>query len=129
MRRTIPTAASSRRSENTSSTVRRGPSGVARHASVAQTPITPYQRHVSGGRTDLTEDVQLLEGLAGDPDHGVLWTVTQPSAGLGGTIYEIDPTTGAILESSPDASTGYEQDIGYFNNQPSEPFQPNPNSV
>ena len=60
----------------------------------------------------------LLEGLAGDPDHGVLWTVTQTTTGaFGGTIYEIDPTTGAILESAPDASTGYEQDIGYFNNE------------
>ena len=48
----------------------------------------------------------------------MLWAVTQTDTGaFGGMLYEIDPTTGAILESAQDASTGYEQDIGYYNDQ------------
>ena len=61
---------------------------------------------------------EIMEGLAGDPDHGVLWAVSQTTTGaIGGSLYELDPTTGAVLESAPDASTGFEQDLGYFNNE------------
>ena len=61
---------------------------------------------------------ELLEGLAGDPDDGVLWAVSQTDTGaFGGMLYEINPTTGAIIESAKDASTGYEQDLGYFGGQ------------
>ena len=61
---------------------------------------------------------ELLEGLAGDPDDGVLWAVSQTDTGaFGGTLYEIDPSTGAIIESAQDASTGYEQDLGYDNHE------------
>jgi methionine-rich copper-binding protein CopC len=52
-------------------------------------------------------------GLAGDPDRGVLWAVSQP-----GTLYEIDPSTGSILKQGPDHSQGfYQQDIAYANGE------------
>ena len=48
-------------------------------------------------------------GLAGDPDRGVLWAVSQFN-----TLFEIDPNTGAILKSGPDNAQGLnEQDLAY----------------
>ena len=59
----------------------------------------------------------MTEGLAGDPDRGVLWAVSQGDIERG-SIYEIDPTTGAVIASAPDNSQGaYEQDIAYANGQ------------
>ncbi len=59
----------------------------------------------------------VTEGLAGDPDRGVLWAVSQGDIEPG-SIYEIDPTTGAVIASAPDNSQGaYEQDIAYANGQ------------
>jgi protocatechuate 3,4-dioxygenase beta subunit len=55
-----------------------------------------------------------LTGLAGDPDRDVLWAVTQGSPG---TIFEINPTTGAVITSAPDHNDGLnEQDIAYNGN-------------
>jgi hypothetical protein len=56
-----------------------------------------------------------LVGLAGDPDRGVLWAVGQ-NTGHGSQLYEIDATTGAVIQEAPDNSQGaYEQDIAYAN--------------
>jgi methionine-rich copper-binding protein CopC/protocatechuate 3,4-dioxygenase beta subunit len=55
-------------------------------------------------------------GLAGDSDHNVLWAVSQgfPT----GTIYEINPDTGAVIKSGPDTpNAAYEQDIAYVNGE------------
>ena len=55
-------------------------------------------------------------GLAGDPDRGVLWGVARH--GSPGTLYEIDPSTGAIINDGPDNNQGlYEQDLAYANGQ------------
>ncbi len=58
-----------------------------------------------------------VEGLTADPDLGVLFAVSQGDINPG-SIYEINPTTGAIINSAPDNSQGaYEQDIAYTNGQ------------
>ena len=44
-------------------------------------------------------------GLAGDPDRGVLWAITQPDT-TNGDIDEIDPTTGNVIASAPDNHLG-----------------------
>ena len=55
-----------------------------------------------------------LVGLAGDPDLGVLFAVGQ--TGGTGNLYEIDPSTGAVLAEGPDNNQGaYEQDLAYAN--------------
>ncbi len=55
------------------------------------------------------------EGLTGDPDLGVLFAVTQ---GFPGTLFEINPSTGAVINSALDNNQGaYEQDIAYANGQ------------
>lgn len=52
-----------------------------------------------------------LTGLTGDPDNGMLYAVSQFHQ-----LYEIDPSSGAILASAPDNSQGFnEQDIAYLN--------------
>ena len=56
----------------------------------------------------------VTEGLAGDPDLGVLFAVSQGSPG---ELFEIDPTTGDVLNSEPTNSQGYEQDLAYVNGQ------------
>ena len=53
-----------------------------------------------------------LSGLAGDPDRGVLWGVSQ---GFPGNLYEIDPATGSVLNQAPLSDAGYEQDLAYAN--------------
>ena len=55
------------------------------------------------GITDST-----LTGLAGDPDLGLLFAVGQSLAGGGATgdLYEIDPSTGAVLGEGPDNNQG-----------------------
>ena len=58
--------------------------------------------------------VGYLSGLAGDPDRDVLWGVAQGSPG---TLYEIDPATGSVLNSGPLNNAGYEQDLAYANGQ------------
>ncbi len=59
----------------------------------------------------------IVVGLAGDPDLGVLFAVSQAYINPG-SIYEINPTTGAIINSAPDNSQGaYEQDLAYANGQ------------
>ena len=49
-------------------------------------------------------------GLAADPQLGVLFAVAQ---GAPGELFELDPTTGNIIASAPDNSTGFDQDIAY----------------
>jgi methionine-rich copper-binding protein CopC len=57
-----------------------------------------------------------LSGLTGDPDLGVLFGVAQGFPN--GTLYEIDPSTGAVIASAPDNNQGaYEQDLAYANGQ------------
>src|SRR5207253_1686580 len=53
-----------------------------------------------------------LSGLAGDPDRGVLWGVAQVDQ-----LYEIDASTGAVLNHASLQSVGYEQDLAYSNGQ------------
>ena len=95
--------------------------GVAAYSTSDQEINTIYEFDSSGNviqsfATGITGEI--LEGLAGDPTDGVLWAVSQTDTGaFGGMLYEIDPTTGAILRSAQDASTGYEQDLGYSNGQ------------
>jgi hypothetical protein len=49
-------------------------------------------------------------GLAGDPDRNVLWGVAQGT----NLLYEIDPSTGAIIKQGRDNSQGaYQQDLAY----------------
>jgi len=55
-------------------------------------------------------------GLAGDPDRGVLWAVTQPFT-TSGDIDEINPNTGNVIASAPDNHVGYVQDIAYAGGQ------------
>jgi streptogramin lyase len=53
-----------------------------------------------------------VTGIAGDPSRGVLWGVSQFH-----TLFEINPTTQAVIASAPDGLTNFEQDIGYQNNE------------
>ena len=51
-----------------------------------------------------------VTGLAGDPDRGSLWAVGQPNR-----VYEINPTTGAVIRSGNLNSRGLnEQGMGYL---------------
>ena len=54
-----------------------------------------------------------LVGLAGDPSNGELYAVGQ-TGGIG-KLYEIDPTTGDVLQEGDDANPSgiYEQDLAY----------------
>jgi protocatechuate 3,4-dioxygenase beta subunit len=48
-------------------------------------------------------------GLTADPDNGMLYAVSQNHL-----LYEIDPSTGAVVNSAPDNSQGFnEQDMAY----------------
>ena len=60
-------------------------------------------------------DNNILVGIAGDPDRGVLWAVAEPPLGtIGGEIFEIDPTTGNVIAQANDNIQGLnEQDIAY----------------
>jgi hypothetical protein len=49
-------------------------------------------------------------GLAGDPDHGVIWAVSQFH-----TIFEVNPTTGQVIQTKNDGLAEYEQDMAYAN--------------
>ena len=51
-----------------------------------------------------------LTGLAGDPDNGMLYAVGQLDH-----MYEIDPTTGAVVQEGFISTEGYEQDLAYSN--------------
>jgi methionine-rich copper-binding protein CopC len=64
-----------------------------------------------------TGDGAAWVGLTGDPDRGVLWAVAQ-TGGFSGDLFEIDPTTGAILKQGSDNAQGlYQQDIAYANGE------------
>jgi streptogramin lyase len=67
-----------------------------------------------------------VTGLAGDPSRGVLWAVSQFH-----TIFEINPTTQAIIQAAPDGLSLNEQDLGYFNNElyVSETLGPGANDI
>jgi len=55
----------------------------------------------------------LMEGMAGDIATGHLFANAQATH----MLYEIDPLTGAVLRSAPNAYVGYEQDLGLAGNE------------
>ena len=56
-----------------------------------------------------------VAGLAGDPGLDVLFGVGQTGAATG-DLYEIDPSTGSVLNEAPDNNQGsLEQDLAYAN--------------
>jgi subtilisin family serine protease len=54
----------------------------------------------------------VVTGLAGDPDRGVLWAVSQFH-----TIFEIDPVAQTVINTAPDGLSLNEQDLGYQNGE------------